>query len=163
MAGTSRGSASSPRAQRKWASQAPAPATSWNPAAPRPLRGVSSRCDARPIRSSRDAEEAARRYLVSSGFRSAQLTGAGPDGGVDVRAPGVVAQVKAQARPVSISVVQRTHGCAVVERASAAVFALDGFTASARAWADQHNVALFTFDLLGVPTPANVVARQLRR
>lgn len=49
-----------------------------------------------PIRTARDAEENARRWLTHLRFNNCRLTGAGADGGVDVRGDGVVAQVKAK-------------------------------------------------------------------
>ena len=52
-----------------------------------------------PIRSARDAEQAALEYFLRLGHRDAHLTGSGADGGIDVEAAGLVVQVKAQADP----------------------------------------------------------------
>jgi hypothetical protein len=113
------------------------------------------------IRTARDAEENARRWLAHRGFQNCVLTGNGADEGVDVRGDGVVAQVKAQIIPVALDVVQRTYGCAMAEHALAAVFGLQRFTAQSRRWADTHGVALFSFDLAGSPTAENSSASEI--
>lgn len=126
---------------------------------------ASAKARARPplvattIRSARDAEESACRWLTHLGFRGCELTPQGADGGVDVRGPGVVAQVKAQAKPVGIAVVQRTYGCAGHRRA--VVFGMAGFTPKAVEWADANGVALFVFDFTGAVKAVNGVARGL--
>jgi hypothetical protein len=114
-----------------------------------------------PIRTARDAERNACALLAHLGFTRCEVTGSGPDGGVDVRGEGVVAQVKAEAKPVTLAVVQRTYGCAVAERAKAVVFGLNEFTKAAFDWAEQHGIALFAFDLAGTPTALNPAARTL--
>ena len=48
-----------------------------------------------PIDSWQDAERAAREALIDMGFSWVALTSSGSDGGVDVKADGLVAQVKA--------------------------------------------------------------------
>ncbi|MDP8931176.1 MAG: restriction endonuclease [Actinomycetota bacterium] len=103
----------------------------------------------------------ARDWLAGVGFTDARLTGRGPDLGIDVIASGLVAQVKAEARPVTRPVVQAIAGVAAVESARAAVFALSGFTAAAEIWGDRAEVALFTFDLAGDVRPFNRHARAL--
>lgn len=114
-----------------------------------------------PIRTARDAEENARRWLEHVGFAACVLTAKGADDGVDVRGRGVIAQVKAQAVPVGLDVVQRTYGCAQAERAVGAVFGMKQFTVQARRWADTYGVALFSFDLSGTPVAENDCAAQL--
>lgn len=113
------------------------------------------------IRNARDAEEAARLHLEGLGAHGTVLTASGPDGGVDVRGPRVVAQVKAQVTPVSAAVVQQIFGIARVEDKTAAVYALAGFTPDAVRFADKAAVALFQFDLVGEPQPLNHAARTL--
>ena len=89
------------------------------------------------------------------------VTPAGRDGGVDVTASGLVAQVKAQMSQVGRPVVQQTLGEATRRRCRAVVYALAGFTNDAVSYADDVNVALFTFDLQGAASPVNGAARQL--
>lgn len=110
------------------------------------------------IRSARHAEANACAYLQRLGFAKAAMTSAGADGGVDVLGPGIVAQVKAEAKPVGAPVVQQLFGCAAAEEAQAAFFALCGYTDQARAFADKARVALYTFDLTGSCTPINTHA-----
>ena len=90
---------------------------------------------ARPIRNYRDAELAARDWLRSVGFTDADLTGEGADGGVDVRSSNLVAQVKAELKPVGRPVIQQIFGVASAEGSEAACFALSGFTSEATAGA----------------------------
>ena len=113
------------------------------------------------IRSFEDAEEAAAIHLRWLGFTAAAVTPAGRDGGVDVTASGLVAQVKAQMSQVGRPVVQQTLGEATRRRCRAVVYALAGFTTDAVSYADDVNVALFTFDLQGAASPVNGAARQL--
>lgn len=115
----------------------------------------------RPIRSARDAEQAAADHLAWLGFTDAAVTRTGTDEGVDVAGRGIIAQVKAQASPVGRPVVQQTYGVAMAEGAVAVVFGLGGFTPEALKWAARVGVALFAFDLLGAAEPLNDHARQL--
>ena len=55
-----------------------------------------------PIDSWQDAERAAREALIDMGFSGVALTSSGSDGGVDVKADGLVAQVKAYIRAASV-------------------------------------------------------------
>jgi hypothetical protein len=116
---------------------------------------------ARPIRNPHDAELAARDWLRSVGFVDAEAGSGGPDGGVDVRASGLVAQVKAEMKPIGLPVIQRTYGIARAEGSDAACFALSGFTQDAIEWADQQEVALFVFDYESDVTPVNVAGSRL--
>ena len=115
----------------------------------------------RPIRSARDAEEAAADHLRWLGFAKVTVTRAGTDEGIDVIGSGIVGQVKAQAIPVGRPVVQQTYGVAAAEGCTAAVFGLAGFTPEALSWANRVGVALFDFDLEGAAAPLNDAARTL--
>jgi hypothetical protein len=119
------------------------------------------RFDPLPIRTATDAEENAARWLAHLGFEQCRATPPGPDSGVDVRGWGVVAQVKAEAKPVRLDVVQRTYGCAQAEGARAVVFGMSSFTRDASEWADNYGVALFSFDFAGTPRPVNACAQLL--
>ena len=67
---------------------------------------------ARTIRSPDDAEQVAAEWMRHLGFGDARCTGAGTDGGVDVRSREAVAQVKAQLTPVGRPELQALYGVA---------------------------------------------------
>jgi len=92
------------------------------------------------------------------GFHDAQCTGAGTDGGVDVRSREAVAQVKAQLSPVGRPELQALYGVARSEGRQALFFSLMSYTASALAWADEVGMALFRFDHAGIVEPQNAPA-----
>lgn len=115
----------------------------------------------RPIRGFEDAELAARDWLREVGFADAEVTGQGADGGVDVRGSELVAQVKAEMKPIGGPVIQQIFGIATAEEKLAACFALSGFTNKAVDFADRVGVALFRFNYEGEVEPANVSARAL--
>jgi hypothetical protein len=115
------------------------------------------------IRRPEDAEETAAAWLRTVGFADAAVTGPGADGGVDVVATGLVAQVKAEMKPVGRPVVQQIAGVGSVGGHRAAVFSLAGFTPEAEAWASQAGVALFGFDLQGDVEPMNEAAAAIAR
>jgi hypothetical protein len=95
------------------------------------------------------------------GFGDARCTGAGTDGGVDVRSRGAVAQVKAQLTPVGRPELQALYGVASSEGRQALFFSLMSYTAAALAWADEVGMALFRFDHAGMVEPVNAVAGAL--
>lgn len=95
------------------------------------------------------------------GYTDAALTGGGADGGVDVVAREAVAQVKAEARPSGRPVVQQLAGVAWHENKQPLFFSLGGFSNEAVEWADDAEVALFSFDLTGEAVPANHIASRL--
>jgi hypothetical protein len=117
--------------------------------------------DPRLIRSAADAEEAACAWMRAFGFVDARLTGIGADGGVDIVAEEVVAQVKAEMTPTGRPAVQALHGIAAFEGKLGAFFSLSGFTRQALEWATQTNTACFQFDLQGQPTPLNLAGYSL--
>ena len=86
----------------------------------------------------------------------------GPDAGIDVRGIGIVAQVKAAMKPTGLPVIVQVFGAAQNVSASAAVFALNGFTRQAVKWADDAGVALFVFNLMGEAEAVNVAAQRLK-
>ncbi|WP_285689957.1 restriction endonuclease [Actinoplanes sp. NBRC 103695] len=97
------------------------------------------------IRSDRDAENTAGRWLHRLGYTDAVLTAAGHDNGIDVRSAGAVAQVKRwRTKPVGIRDVQRLAGAAEPGQ-TCLFFASHGYTAAAKAWAERSDqrVALF--------------------
>ena len=102
-------------------------------------------------------------WLLRNGFPDAVLTAGGADGGVDVRATGLVVQVKAEwGKAIPREVIQQISGIAAYEQSRAAVFSWSRFTPQAQAWAEQAGVALFRIlDRNGEVTPDNAPAAQL--
>lgn len=137
----------------------PPPAATTTRKAPREPRRP--RPAPRLIRQARDAELVAAEWMQVMGFDDARATGEGADGGIDVLAAKAIAQVKAEARPVGRPVLQQLVGAAHSMRRTALCFALAGFTPQALAWADGQDLALFSFDLQGVPDPVNRAAHEL--
>ena len=95
------------------------------------------------------------------GFDDARCTGAGTDGGVDVRSRGAVAQVKAQLTPVGRPELQALYGVARSEGRRPLFFSLMSYTAAALGWADEVGMALFRFDHAGMVEPVNAPAEVL--
>jgi hypothetical protein len=116
---------------------------------------------ARTIRSPDDAEQVAAEWMRHLGFDDARCTGAGADGGVDVRSRRAVAQVKAQLTPVGRPELQALYGVARSEGRAPLFFSLMAYTAAALAWADEVGMALFRFDHAGLVEPVNVAAEAL--
>lgn len=113
------------------------------------------------IRSFEDAESATAEWLRFYGYVDVVVVGGAGDGGVDVRGIDILAQVKAEVGKVGRPVVQQTYGISRLESKRAAVFSLGGFTEEAIAWANDAEVGLFTFDLVGEPQPLNAAARDM--
>lgn len=112
----------------------------------------------RQCRTPREVEQAACDWLRYWGYDDARLTSRGSDGGVDVTATGIVAQVKAEAVPTGRPVVQAITGIAAVRDCRAAVFSWAGFTRQAVEFANQADVALYELDMVGHPTPVSRAA-----
>jgi restriction endonuclease len=113
------------------------------------------------IRSPDDAEQVAAEWMRHLGFGDARCTGAGTDGGVDVRSREAVAQVKAQLTPVGRPELQALYGVARSEGRRPLFFSLMSYTAAALSWADGVGMALFRFDHAGLVEPVNVAAESL--
>lgn len=113
------------------------------------------------IRRPQDAERAVREWMKYFGFEDAELTPGGPDSGVDVMSSAAVAQVKAYMVPVGRPDIQRLAGVAGHARKRGLFFALNGYTSEAAAWADEAEIALFSFDFQGRPVAENRHARRV--
>lgn len=133
--------------------------------AERGIKGGSLRRMSEPpprlIRDARDAEEAARDWMRHWGFRDAELTGRGSDGGIDVDSGAAVAQVKAEMKPIGRPTVQQLNGIAAAEKKQPIFFSLSRFTPDAEEWANKVGVAWFRFDLQGQPEAKNQAALRL--
>jgi hypothetical protein len=123
--------------------------------------GRTSGAAARTIRSPDDAEQVAAEWMRHLGFDDARCTGAGIDGGVDVRSRGAVAQVKAQLSPVGRPELQALYGVARSEGRRPLFFSLMSYTAAAVGWADEVGMALFRFDHAGAVEAVNLSAEAL--
>lgn len=138
--------------------QAPGPTPpSGGPVAPRPaFRPVT-------IRTARDAVATAALYLRWLGFQDVRQ----PDGrpipsaAVDLRAPGLVAQVDPTTAPAGLRAVECVWLNGLTASATSVYFALAGYTEDARARADDLGIPLFVMDLTGMPQPVNDPADEL--
>jgi hypothetical protein len=113
------------------------------------------------IRTPRDAEVVAAEWLRYWGFVDARTHGPGADGGVDVEAGEMVAQVKARQSKAGRPELQQLHGVVASRDKQGVFFSIGGYTEQAVAWANEVNLALFSFDYQGEPTPCNLVASQM--
>ena len=106
------------------------------------------------------AETLALSHMLSLGFDDAALTGSGADGGIDVVSSDAIAQVKFYSSPIGIAEVQRLRGTAVLH-AQVLFYSNSGYTTSAKKFALDSGVALFTYSTDLEVTPANSHAQQL--
>lgn len=112
-----------------------------------------------PVYDWRQAEQFAAEVLRSCGFGGARITQGGADGGVDVRGPGVLAQVKHLNGAVGRPDVQKLRGARGDGGESLHFFSLSGYTAQAIAEAERLHVALWRYDTSGRVVPLNKLAR----
>ncbi|MET9426445.1 MULTISPECIES: hypothetical protein [unclassified Streptomyces] len=148
--------------------QAPVPSSSSAPAPshiPLPRTAAVPRPSFRPvtIRTARDAVTAAARYLRWLGFREVVQPDEQPvpSSGIDLRGPGLVAQVDPTTRPVSLRAVECLWLNGLAAEAVSVFFSLAGYDEVARARADDLRLPLFVMDLTGTPQPVNSSADEL--
>ncbi|MFG2995341.1 hypothetical protein [Streptomyces sp. NPDC048340] len=109
------------------------------------------------IRTARDAVATAALYLRWLGFQDVRQ----PDGrpipsaAVDLRAPGLVAQVDPTTAPAGLRAVECVWLNGLTASATSVYFALAGYTQDARTRADDLGIPLFVMDLTGMPQPVN--------
>lgn len=109
------------------------------------------------IRTARDAVATAALYLRWLGFQDVRQ----PDGrpipsaAVDLRAPGLVAQVDPTTAPAGLRAVECVWLNGLTASATAVYFSLAGYTKDARTRADDLGIPLFVMDLTGMPQPVN--------
>ncbi|WP_326587163.1 hypothetical protein [Streptomyces sp. NBC_01294] len=115
------------------------------------------------IRTARDAVATAALYLRWLGFQDVRQ----PDGRpipaatVDLRAPGLVAQVDPTTAPAGLRAVECVWLNGLTASATSVYFSLAGYTDDARARADDLGIPLFVMDLTGMPQPVNDPADEL--
>ncbi|MFE1555426.1 hypothetical protein ACFW6V_10575 [Streptomyces sp. NPDC058734] len=132
------------------------------PAAGRP---AVSRPAFRPvtIRTARDAVVTAALYLRWLGFQDVRQPDQVPipSAVVDLRAPGVVAQVDPTTAPAGLRAVECVWLNGLTASAPSVYFSLAGYTEEARGRADDLGIPLFVMDLTGMPQPVNDPADRL--
>lgn len=110
------------------------------------------------IRTARDAVAAAAEYLRWLGFRDVVQPEERPASGVDLRAPGLVAQVDPSTRPTGLRAVECLWLNGLSTSAVSVCFSLAGYTPEARSRAAEIGLPLFVLDLTGTPQPVNDAA-----
>ncbi|MFD8886818.1 hypothetical protein ACFV0H_30590 [Streptomyces erythrochromogenes] len=142
------------------AAGAPTPPPAADPAhMPLPPTAAVPRPAFRPvtIRTARDAVATAALYLRWLGFQDVRQ----PDGrpipsaAVDLRAPGLVAQVDPTTAPAGLRAVECVWLNGLTASATSVYFSLAGYTEDARSRADDLGIPLFVMDLTGMPQPVN--------
>ncbi|MCX5582328.1 hypothetical protein [Streptomyces erythrochromogenes] len=142
------------------AAGAPTPPPAADPAhIPLPPTAAVPRPAFRPvtIRTARDAVASAALYLRWLGFQDVRQ----PDGrpipsaAVDLRAPGLVAQVDPTTAPAGLRAVECVWLNGLTASATSVYFSLAGYTEDARSRADDLGIPLFVMDLTGMPQPVN--------
>lgn len=105
------------------------------------------------------AEENAARLLREWGFPDARTPGEGPDGGIDVRATGALAQVKYRAGLTGRPEVQKLFGARGTGDEQLFFFTATGYSDQAVEYADEVGIALFVYDPTGKAEAVNKSAR----
>ncbi|MFD3756774.1 hypothetical protein [Streptomyces sp. NPDC058622] len=115
------------------------------------------------IRTARDAVATAALYLRWLGFQDVRQPDARPVPAVavDLRAPGLVAQVDPTTAPAGLRAVECVWLTGLTASATSVYFSLAGYTEDARSRADDLGIPLFVMDLTGVPQPVNDPADEL--
>lgn len=93
----------------------------------------------------REAENFCAAWLVRLGHLDAQVTRFSRDGGIDVEAKNVIAQVKHQQSNVGVKPIRELHGVAVVSSKKAVFFTLTGYSSDALDFAHKISMPLFVY------------------
>ncbi|MFF7485140.1 restriction endonuclease [Streptomyces luteogriseus] len=116
------------------------------------------------ISSWQQAELNAARWMRHWGYSDATAHPGGPDSGIDVRANGALGQVKYQAAQVGRPELQRFVGARPHGSTAQLIFFTGSkYASTAVAYAQERNIALFTYRLDGAMTPVNDAARRIHR
>lgn len=109
-----------------------------------------------------EAEENAAAQMRALGYLDAQVTDAGPDGGIDVASERAIAQVKWRGAAVGRPDLQNLVGARGNDHhLDLLFFAASAYTEAARAYAEAMAIALFTYDPAGELTPVGDAAEVL--
>ncbi|MFB7864202.1 hypothetical protein [Streptomyces sp. NPDC056069] len=145
---------------RRHPSPLPPPA----PAPARPAPGPAApRSAFRPvtIRTARDAVAASAGYLRWLGFKDVVQPEERSASAVDLRGPGLVAQVDPSTRPTGLRAVECLWLNGLSNSAVSVYFSLAGYTPEAHERAEGLGIPLFVLDLTGTPQPVNAPAGEL--
>ncbi len=112
----------------------------------------------RIIRTPHEAEELAAEWCRWYGYEDVETTGHSSDGGVDVRARRMVAQVKMLSVPVGRPDLQQLYGVAMAQRAVPLFFSVGNYSREASQWAEQVGMALFGYTRAGEVEAVNSFA-----
>lgn len=91
------------------------------------------------------AEILACQWMRKNGYRGAEVTPPGADGGIDVESKDAIAQVKHHAAPVGLGEMQRLYGISVSTGKAALFFAASGYSPKALTWARRHRIECYTY------------------
>ncbi len=118
--------------------------------------------DAVWVTSWHEAEENAARWMRHWGYIDATITQSGADAGIDVRSDRALAQVKFEAHHVGRPALQRLFGARGNRHDLALLFFTgSGYTDQAKQYAQDHAIALLTYQQDGSVTAVNDHARSL--
>ena len=114
------------------------------------------------IDSPADAEAQAAVWMIGLGFGDAMPTRLSGDGGIDVASSRAVAQVKFQVAPVGRPALQNLVGAGAEHPGKLRLFfAWKGYSGPAFVYAEQTNIALFSFTTSGEVVAENTLAEHL--
>ncbi|MFD5328171.1 hypothetical protein [Streptomyces sp. NPDC127092] len=113
------------------------------------------------IRTARDAVAASAGYLRWLGFRDVVQPEERSASAVDLRGPGLVAQVDPSTRPTGLRAVECLWLNGLSSSSVSVYFSLAGYTPEAHERADGLGIPLFVLDLTGTPQPVNPPAGEL--
>ncbi|MFF9837936.1 hypothetical protein [Streptomyces sp. NPDC013740] len=142
----------------------PSPPPPRLPAPPHSSRAhTSARPSFRPvtIRTARDAVAASAGYLRWLGFRDVVQPEERSAVAVDLRGPGLVAQVDPSTRPTGLRAVECLWLNGLSSGSTSVCFSLAGYTPEAHERAEGLGIPLFVLDLTGTPQPVNAPADAL--
>ncbi|MFE7119076.1 hypothetical protein ACFU99_27035 [Streptomyces sp. NPDC057654] len=115
------------------------------------------------IRTARDAVTAAAQYLKWLGFTGIRQSQDRAISGVDLRGPGIIAQIDPTTHPTGLRAVECLWLNGMGDSALSVFFSLAGYGREARQRADELVLPLFVMDLTGTPQPVNDPADDLIR
>ncbi|MFE9958941.1 restriction endonuclease [Micromonospora sp. NPDC005299] len=116
----------------------------------------------RAVRSWQEAEHNAAAWMRYWGYADAVAAPGGSDGGIDIRAGDALAQVKYKAAQVGRPELQLLFGArGHVTTKQLIFFTGSDYAATAVAYAADHDIALFLYELDGSMKPVNELARRI--